>query len=243
MTGRIALHGGGEFLPGDEAFLDALLDVARDAAGDRPGGIAGLVRVVVVPTAAARGRPDLAGSNGLAALQRRGEALAIPVWADVVPVVDQASADDPVLAESIAAADLIYLPGGDPDLIPTLLRGSATGRAMRDAHERDAVLAGASAGAMGLAAWTWTPGGGIPGLGFVPDIAVFPHYVESRRPSWQANIARIAPADIGYLGLDERTGVISERDTWNVAGEGAAYWFAPGLSEPVTVHAGERLTF
>jgi cyanophycinase-like exopeptidase len=243
MTGRIALHGGGEFLPGDEAFLDALLAVAREAAADRPGGIAGLVRVVVVPTAAARGRPDLAGSNGIEALQRRGEALAIPVWADVVPVIDEASADDPVLAESIAAADLIYLPGGDPDLIPTFLRGSATGRAMRDAHERGTVLAGASAGAMGLAAWTWTPGGGIPGLGFVPDIAVFPHYDESRRPSWQANIARIAPADIGYLGLDERTGVISERGAWNVAGEGAAYWFAPGLSEPVTVHAGERLTF
>ena len=108
---------------------------------------------------------------------------------------------------------------------------------MRDAHERGTVLAGASAGAMGLAAWTWTPGGGIPGLGFVPDIAVFPHYDESRRPSWQANIARIAPADIGYLGLDERTGVISERGGWNVAGEGAAYWFAPGLSEPITVHA------
>src|SRR6187431_3517687 len=110
MSGPVALHGGGEFLAGDEEFLAALLARAiQRVERGRP------IRVVVVPTAAARGRPDLAGRNGVEALQRRGEALAIPVWADVVPVIDEASADDPVLAESIGAADLVYLPGGDPD--------------------------------------------------------------------------------------------------------------------------------
>jgi cyanophycinase len=243
MTGRIALHGGGEFLPGDEAFLDALLGVARDAAADRPGGIAEIIRAVVIPTAAARGRPDLTASNGVEALRRRGESTGIPVWADVARVVDEASADDAALAESIGAADLVYLPGGDPDLIPVLLRESAVGRAMRDAYEGGAVLAGASAGAMGLAAWTWTPGGGIEGLGFVPGLAVFPHYDESRRLSWQANLETIAPDDLGYLGLDERTGVISDRNSWVVAGESSVHWFAPGLTEPVVVGAGERLRF
>jgi cyanophycinase len=241
MTGRIALHGGGEFLPGDEAFLDSLLAATRDAAAARPGGIAGLIRVVVVPTAAARGRPSLAGSNGVEALRRRGAATSVPVWAEVALVVDETSADDASLAEVVGAANLVYLPGGDPDLIPGLLRESAVGRSMRDAYEGGAVLAGASAGAMGLAAWTWTPGGGIEGLGFVPGVAVFPHYDESRRKAWQANLETIAPGDLGYLGLDERTGVISDRNSWLVAGEGSVHWFAPGLADPVVVRAGERL--
>ena len=45
---------------------------------------------------------------------------------------------------------------------------------------------------------------------------------------------------VGYLGLDERTGVISERDEWVVGGEGSAYWFAPGMADPLVVGSGER---
>ena len=236
----IALHGGGEFLPGDEVFLDALLQTARRAAAGRHGDISELIRIVVVPTAAARGRPDLAASNGVDALQRRGGAAGLPIWADIAPIIDETSAQDPALAELVAAADLVYLPGGDPDLIPTILRESAAGRALRDAHDAGGVLAGASAGAMALADWTWTTGGGLRGLGFVPGIAVFPHYDESRRRSWQANLETIAPEGLGYLGLDERTGVISERDEWVVAGEGSAHWFAPGMADPLVVASGER---
>jgi cyanophycinase-like exopeptidase len=238
----IALHGGGEFLPGDEPFLDALLETTRRAAAGRRGDVSGLIRVAVVPTAAARGRPDLAGSNGVDALRHRGQAAGLPVWAEAVPIIDEGSADDPALAERVAAADLVYLPGGDPDIIPALLSGEfAGGRALRDAHEAGGVLAGASAGAMALAEWTWTTGGGVRGLGFVPGIAVFPHYEESRRQSWQENVEKIAPAGIGYLGLDERTGVISNGDEWVVTGEGSAYWFAPGMADPLVVASGDRL--
>jgi cyanophycinase-like exopeptidase len=236
----IALHGGGEFQPGDELFLDVLLEAARRAAAGRHGDVSELIRVVVIPTAAARGRPDLAGSNGVDALRHRGGAAGLPLWVDVASIVDEASADDPALAEQVAAADLVYLPGGDPDLIPSLMRESATGRALRDAHAAGALLAGASAGAMALADWTWTTGGGVRGLGFVPGIAVFPHYDESRRRSWQANLETIAPDGLGYLGLDGRTGVISERDEWVVAGEGSAYWFAPGMADPLVVGSGDR---
>ena len=227
-------------MPGDEPFLDALLEAARRAAAGRHGNVSELIRVVVIPTAAARGRPDLAGSNGVEALRHRGGAAGLPLWVDVADIVDEASADDPALAEQVAAADLVYLPGGDPDLIPSLMRESATGRALRDAHAAGALLAGASAGAMALADWTWTTGGGVRGLGFVPGIAVFPHYDESRRRSWQENLETIAPAGLGYLGLDEQTGVISERDEWVVAGAGSAYWFSPGMADPLIVASGDR---
>jgi len=241
VTGRLALHGGGEFLPGDEAFLDALLG----AVPARPGAN-GKLRAIVVPTAAARGRPDLAASNGVAALERRAAAAGIALSASVARVVDGGSAADERTAAEIAAADLVYLPGGDPDLIPAILGGSAAGRAMRDAWARGATIAGASAGAMALAEWTWTPGGGVAGLGYVPGVAVVPHFDEARRREWQASAERIGPRGVGYLGLDERTGVISSPDTdgadWLVAGEGAAHWFALGTSTPVVASDGERLS-
>ena len=239
MSGRIALHGGGEFLPGDEAFLDALLRASAEAAAAR--GRAAPMRIVVVPTAAARGRPDLAAAHGVEAFRRRAEATGIEVVLDVARVVDAATADDTALAEAIDDADLVYFPGGDPDLIPAIVAGSAAGHALRAAYEDGAVVGGASAGAMALAEWTWTPAGGVRGLGFVGGLAVFPHYDPAVRKRWQRNLAGVAPSDVGYLGLDERTGVISEGAGWVVAGEGAAHWFAPGADEPVVLASGERL--
>ena len=110
------------------------------------------------------------------------------VVVEPVRVVDAASAADPSLAERLAAATLI-LPGGDPDIIPTLYPDTAAWAAIQHAQGRGAVLAGASAGAMALAAWTWTPDGGINGLGVVPGIGVAPH---ADGASWDRAIARYA---------------------------------------------------
>ena len=194
-----------------------------------------------MPTAAARGRPDLAAANGVDAFGRRGAATGRLVHATVAMVVDERSANDASLADLVASADVVYLPGGDPDLIPALLGGSAVERAMRSAHEGGAVVAGASAGAMALAAWTWTRDGGVPGLGWVSGLAVVPHFDDARRQAWQMALDQVAPAGLGYLGLDERTGVISDSEEWVVAGEGAAHWFARGASVPVVAGHGQRL--
>jgi cyanophycinase len=234
---RIALHGGGEFLPGDEPFLDALLaSVAGRDATD------GTIRAVVVPTAAARGRPELAAANGADALERRADALGMPIEVEPALVIDGRSAADGSCAAILAAADLVYLPGGDPDLIPAILRPStAVGQALREAHARGAVIAGASAGGMALAEWSWTPRGGVAGLGFVRGFVLIPHYDDVRRVAWKEKLDGLAPEGLGYLGLDERTGVITEDGAWRVAGEGAAHWFAPGSSAPVVGHDGDRL--
>ena len=58
LPGPIALHGGGEYVAGDEAAMDALLAAARVPAGDLDPVIA------IVPTAAARQRPDVAVEHG-----------------------------------------------------------------------------------------------------------------------------------------------------------------------------------
>jgi cyanophycinase len=252
--GPIALHGGGEFLPGDERFVDELLAVAARAADERAKAdiwpshdVAGhllerpRVRIAVIPAAAGRGQPDRAAALASEAFHARARAAGLPVQVDVARVVDAAPARHRPNAEAIAAADLAYLPGGDPDLIPGLLGPTTAGRALAAAWRRGAIVAGASAGAMALADWSWTSNGGIRGLGFVHGLVVVPHYDDVRRMAWQSSLEKVAPPGLGYLGLDERTGVISVGETWRVAGEGAAYWFRPGASTPVIARHEEVL--
>jgi hypothetical protein len=250
MAGRVALHGGGEFLPGDEPFLRALLDAAAVRA-DARGGPTEEVRVVVVPTAAARHNPDAASGFGSRAFERVGAHLGRPVHVDSARVVDGPSADDPSSAARLEAADLIYLPGGDPDLIPTLLPGTAAWRAIDAARRSGAVLAGASAGAMGLCSITWTANGIRPGLGIVQGLAVFPHAdaeAWARQTAW---FTMAAAAGVGVLGIGERTGVISPGTddghanggsaTWQVVGEHEVRWLPPGATEPAILTDGQTI--
>jgi cyanophycinase len=271
LTGPIGLHGGGEYLTGDERFLDALLEAAAiacrlraetgtalavsgmnaapddfDVSGHLFDAAGTPIRIVILPTAAGRGRPDRAAAIGRAAFERRAVATSRRAVIEVARVVDAASAEDPAAVERLVYADLIHLPGGDPDLVPGILAGSPALAAIEQAWQRGAVIAGASAGAMGLAEWTWTPGGGIRGLGLVRGLAVVPHYDDIRRTAWQVTLDGLAPGGIGYLGLDERTGVIcrpigADARDGQVAGAGAAYWFARGAFAPVIGHHGDVL--
>lgn len=248
MSGRVALHGGGEFLPGDEPFLRALLGAAAVGA-DARGGPDDAIHVVVVPTAAARHNPDAASRFGTSAFQRVADG-GRPIQVEAARVVDAASADDPATAARLEAADLIYLPGGDPDLIPTLMPGSAAWHAIERARQRGAVLAGASAGAMGLCRFTWTPDGIRTGLGILQGLVVFPH-ADAR--SWvrqSASFTIAAAAGVGVLGIGERTGVISPPQVdggangsspWQVVGEHEVRWLPPGATEPSIATDGETL--
>jgi cyanophycinase-like exopeptidase len=225
VTGTIALHGGGEFEPGDEPFLAALLGAAQ--LHDRP------LRVAIVPTAAARGRPGLAAANGVTAFSRVAASLGVAIEAEPVLVVDAASAADAGLAARLDAADVIHLPGGDPDLIPTIYPDTRAWAAIQHALVGGAVLAGASAGAMALGELTWTPAGLIAGLRLVPGIVVVPHADER---SWGPNLVRFggdAPPTIGVVGVSERTGVlISGDEPWRVVGQSEVRWLAPGVRDP-----------
>jgi cyanophycinase-like exopeptidase len=250
--GPIALHGGGEFLAGDEPFLQALLDAARTPAEDRAAscdraGSDEPIRVVIVPTAAAGRAPDAAAALGTAAFERLGGPEGRPLQVETARVVDAATAEDPALAGRIAAADLVYLPGGDPALIPSILPGTAAWQSILAARARGAVLAGASAGAMALGPFTWTPGGVVAGLGVVPGVVVFPHadaQAWQRRTDWFPMAAAIG---VGILGLGEQTGIIAEDGSgdgprrWRVAGPAEVRWLAPGAPEPLILRDGQRL--
>jgi cyanophycinase len=242
MSGPVALHGGGEFEPGDEPCLAAMLELAAHRAGNGRA-----IRIAVVPTAAARYSPGASATHGVGAFERVAEGAGLTVVVAATMIVDSASAADPNLATGLAEADLVYFPGGDPDRIPAVMRGSPAWAAIERAHDGGAVLAGASAGAMAFAPWTWTPDGGAPGLDVVPGLAVRPH---ADAATWSSVVDRFgagAPAGLGVLGVPERTAAISDDVTadpvtWRVVGEGEVRWQAVRGGPTVVTRSGGTFT-
>ena len=235
----IALHGGGEATPGDERVARTLLALAAVPALERsraclPGmaGDPAARRVVILPTAAARGRPDVVAASVGRFLRDVATEDDILVRVDVARVLDRPSAEEGAIAGLIASADLVVLPGGDPDLIPAVLPDTLAWRAILAARARGAAVWGASAGAMALGAWCPTPGGGVPGLGLVPLLAVVPHF---RVGTSVVPLRAQAPAGLGLLALAERTALVGSGRDWRCVGEGTASWFPPGASQPTIV--------
>ena len=212
MPGPVALVGAGEFLPSMLEFDAGLLASSGRA---RP-------RVAILPTAS---YPD--GEAVFTRWAAMGVAHFGELGAEVEPVLvrDREAADDPAAAQAIGEADLIYLSGGKPAYLMAVLDGSAVGRALADAHERGAVLAGCSAGAMVLAGYTFDfrlrlapwPLRWRHGLGFAPGASVVPHYDAWPEPM-SALIALQAPRGSLVLGIDEETAVIGQDGAWQVHG-------------------------
>jgi cyanophycinase len=149
--------------------------------------------------------------------------------AEVEPVLvrDRAAADDRAAAQAIGEADLIYLSGGKPAHLRRVLEGTRVGAALWAAHERGAVIAGCSAGAMVLAAHQpefrrrmlpW-PLRWRDGLGLVDGAAVLPHYDAWPEPL-VAVMALQAPRDVAVLGIDEDTAIVGRDGVWQVYGRG-----------------------
>ncbi len=205
MTGRIALHGGGEFQPGSEVG-DRRLVVAAGGAD---------ARVIVIPTAAARDYPEMAARNGVRWFKQIG------ALADAAMVVNERSANDSQIVATIEAATLIYLPGGDPVLLAEILRGSRAWDAIVEAHERSVAIGGASAGAMALGTRLWNPHTGelIDGLGLVP-IVTLPHFEASSLDRARALRGQLDRAT-RLFGIAERTSAIWDGSNWTAWGPGA----------------------
>lgn len=213
MTGPLALVGSGEYLPVMTAVEAALLE-------GRPA------KYVQLPTAAA--------PEGEASLKRwvdLGIAQAQRLSVEAVPVVvrDRSDADDPALAALVEGAGLVYLSGGSPPYLASVLRGTRVWAAVRQAWEGGAALAGCSAGAMALTSWVphlrnprKDP---VPGLGAVEGLRVIPHFDRfvGRMPGMVGSyLAKKSPDDT-LVGIDEDTALIRDAGTWTVRGRQAVW--------------------
>jgi cyanophycinase len=209
VPGLLALVGGDEFNPGNEE-QDRML-----AAAARPG------EAFVIPTAAARQKPDVSVAHAIKWFKQFGVEL------KELPVLKRTDANSTVLAERARSGGLFYLVGGDPGLVAQVLRGSAVWRAMFDAWRDGAALAGSSAGAMALCSHTLVRASWpnrfnrrpIDALGLMPKTAVLPHF-DTFGHRWIES-AQAASPGMSLLGIDERSAAVWDGARWLAAGPGA----------------------
>ena len=212
--GLLALVGGAEFLPGNEAADRLLVEAANRVDRTRPA--------FILATAAARHDPDAA--VGLA----RSWFGALGLEVEELRVRTSGQAKAATTAARARQGRFFYLAGGDPGLVATVLHGTPTWEAIVAAWRGGAALAGSSAGAMAMGAWTLvrarTPGDAIRdarrALNLVPGIAVVPHLGEFGQrwvPSVREPVVRLGGT---LLGLDEATAAVYADSRWRVAGPG-----------------------
>jgi cyanophycinase len=174
----------------------------------------------VLATAAGRQRPELAVANAVRWFAGLGQEMR------ELPAIRRRDVTSAANVEMARAGRLFYLVGGDPGLVPTTLAGTPLWDAVVDAWRGGAALAGSSAGAMALCAWTLVrermPGDhrrrAVPGLGLVRGTAVLPHF-ETFGHRWVGNATW--PDDLLLLGLDERTAALWLDGRWRALGDGA----------------------
>jgi cyanophycinase len=208
MTGVLALVGGNEWQ--EKCTFD------RDLL-EASGG----TDVLVLPTAAAYEHPQRAVENA----RRWFESLGGTVSS--LEVLRRQDAEDKANAAAARAARFVYLSGGSPMHLRSVLKDSPVWDALVEAWNDGAVLAGSSAGAMVLCDPMVDPRGGAftLGLGLVEQVALVPHHEE-----WDEDQARrtieLAPQGLPVVGIDTQTALLrSPEGSWTTKGAGRVVVF------------------
>lgn len=215
--GSLLLEGGAEFGGAMRAPDLASINLA--------GGMDAPIRII--PTAAA---PDnnhqRAGGNGVHWFKSLGAKNA-----ESIPLIDKQSANDPVIVEALRAAKLIYMLGGFTHYLAQTLLDSKAWDAVLDAWKNGAVIAGSSAGAMVMCEYYYDPGRGVVehGLNLVPNACVLPHH-NTFGKNWAAELSKLLH-NVTLLGIDERTGMLSDGSNWQVLGAGDVTLYRAGQAD------------
>jgi cyanophycinase len=215
----VALVGAGEFLA---PMVDIDRGLLHATGRDRP-------RVVVLPTASA---PD--GEHAFRVWAEMGIEHFTALGAEVEPVLVRSmeEAHDAAALQAIGEADLVYLSGGHPRHLRTVLCGSPLGPALAAANARGAVIAGCGAGAVAIAGRSIElrrpPRLRVPvpflvrwpaGLSLVDGVSVLPGY-DGWPETIAAAVALQAPRGSVVLGIDRDTAAVGRSGAWQVHGRG-----------------------
>jgi cyanophycinase len=211
VAGTLALVGGAEWQPGCEFDAELL---------ERSGG----TEVVILPTAAAYEHPERAVATAKAWFASLGGR------ATGLMVLSHADACQEEHAAVVRAARYVYLSGGSPLHLRSVLKGSAVFGALGEAWRGGAVIAGSSAGAMVLCDPMVDPRGGAytVGLGLIEQVAIVPHH-DGGGAGLLWRTLELAPAGVAVVGIPERTALIREPGgAWRSAGQGDVSVFLNG---------------
>jgi cyanophycinase len=151
-------------------------------------------------------------------------------------VLGRGDAEDETNAEVVRNATFVYLGGGSPMHLRSVLKGSLTWDALLQAWRNGAVIAGSSAGAMVLTDPMVDPRGGAltVGLGMVEHMAVIPHFGNENAEKVHRSIVLAAPG-VRVVGIPERTALIRDPDgTWRQSGVGEIQVFVDGHAADIS---------
>ena len=203
MTGTLALVGGAEWNAGCD-FDAALLA----ASGGR--------EVLVLPTAAAMEDPARAVRNAATWFDTFGASV------NGLRVLQRSDALDPANVSAVRDARFIYLSGGSPLHLRSVIKETPLWDALVEAWTHGAVVAGSSAGAMVLCDPMIDPRGGAftVGLGLVANLAVLPH-ASVDVATHHKRTFELAEDGLVLAAIPERTALVRGRDgSWAAAGPG-----------------------
>lgn len=212
----LAVVGSGEYLPAMVGVDRQLIELF-----DSPP------TVVCLPTAAGTEGDAMIESwmqRGVQHFTSLGAATtAIRVW-------DRHSAHDTALAESIGAADVVYLSGGKPSYLFDTLHDSLAWQAITEVLDRGGLLAGCSAGAM-IQGDVFA---GMPrphqGFGLWPGAHIVPHF--DQIPSAVVAAMRLAVGKKRTLiGVNGNSALLAIDGVHRVIGEQVTIWTATHRTE------------
>jgi cyanophycinase len=214
-TGTLALVGGAEWREGCRKFDAALLEAA------------GADEVLVLPTAAAFENPGRAVETARKYFEDLGANVS------GLMVLGRTEAEDDTNAAVVRAARFVYIGGGSPMHLRSVLKGSKLWQALVDAWNDGAVLAASSAGAMVLCDPMVDPRGGAytVGLGLLANMPIFPHHDTAPAHLCERSI-ELRPNGAVLVGIDEQTALLRDPDgSWRVAGQGSVTLYGPGRDD------------
>lgn len=203
MSGTLALVGGAEWTEGCTFDADLL---------ERSGG----GRVVVIPTAAAYEQPQLQIDRAEAWFASLGAEI------DVLEVYRRSDALAPGAADALAEARFVYIGGGSPMHLRSVLKDTPVWDGVLDVWHRGGVVAGSAEGASVLSTYMVDSRGGAftVGLDLLTGITVIPRFNLWSGDKLHRTIS-LAPADMVVVGIEEATALIWEDEAWRQEGAGA----------------------
>jgi cyanophycinase len=232
-TGRLCLIGGAEDREGSEVVLSKLAELAGGPAAK-----------VVLLTAASQSQAQMCDTY------RQAFAKLGLHHVTGLPMQRKQDAEDQDTANRTSQADLVFITGGDQRRLMDVIGGTRTERAIHQAFERGACIAGTSAGASAMSRQMIAAGPAeapdcfdavelSPGLGLLPQAVVDQHFSQRHRLGRLLCVVAANRELIG-IGIDEDTALLIEpRRSLEVVGRGAVT-LLDGRRMQVLDGAGER---
>lgn len=204
VTGIVVLQGGGPFTANDE--LDRRV-------------LAGIHRIVMLPTADAYEQPQLL----VAAAEAWGGRLGVDV--EPLMVLTRSEADD-AAAAVVAGASAVFLAGDSPNHLRSVLKDTPLFAAIVDVLGRDGIViaAGASAAALCDPMVDQRGGGFALGLGLVAGVAAITGI--ERWPHDQLERAH-SLANTPVIDLPTGSAAVRHPDRWELLGDAIAHGDLP----------------